>query len=278
MKSFKVLVMTCAVSAIITSSAEEIGKKIQGVGKKIKQEIHHIGDSLSHNKDHLIDNIRNTTTPTPIAKNGIVIAFDSDCLLHSAQSKVSAIWDAPVSFEAKTRYVGLRIRTYNRKTEEILHYIEDNYADQPMLCSELKQLVVATHCSNQEVNPHMLALIKDLKAQGYVLHLLINNGRDTYELLEKQPQLHDLLHQFDLTNTQYIDFGHYPIIDKSNPHYFYDYLERIKGHHVITNNRQVFYVDSNAKYLDIAQDCGMRSIKFKDIKTLKKDLKKAYII
>ncbi len=211
-------------------------------------------------------------------KEHSVIVINHEILLQRKESKLFVVWNTPVSLKAKMLFLYISLKKFNTYTEELLDYIDSTYLVDPKLCYELKKLVIALDCHSLEINLSMLALIKDLKNDGHILHLLFNNGIKTFQILNNQTSITALFNLFDTHNIQFIDFSSHPIITTNNADYFHHYGAKIQTKGIIKNNDQLLYIDNNYNHLVAAKKCDIKTVFFKDPYQLRTDLRNMNLI
>lgn len=113
-----------------------------------------------------------------------------------------------------------------------------------------------------------IALIEQLHADGYTLHILSNIGQPiVQDLAQKFPAIFDYFETIKTPCAQ-IDFT-----GKPNPAIFYDYMKENN-----LANKQVIFIDDKMKNLEVAQRFGITGIYFSNPEELKQDLMRLGVI
>ncbi len=120
----------------------------------------------------------------------------------------------------------------------------------------------------QKPIPETLAIIKELKQQGYTLHILSNLGALSLEQLK--PRFPDVFSHFQAIR---VTMPKDDYLNKPNIGIFRDYLACHNPH-----NKHILLIDDGRQNIQAAQDIGFSTIYFRSPNQLQQELKKRKVL
>ena len=125
----------------------------------------------------------------------------------------------------------------------------------------------------QCLKPKMKELVDELDHLGYEQHLATNSSIQVFQELRNRkrfPEINELLDKINLSKSKFVYWTHDPIINKPNPQYFLEYLEKNK---LDPDKRRIIFIDETKHNVDTANMVGLIGIHFKTENELRSELR-----
>ena len=123
--------------------------------------------------------------------------------------------------------------------------------------------------SKKDIIPGMLAVVTELRANGYQNHIGTNNGKESFAQLQKRHPGFFSSSLFGLDKSQFAEFTNNSSLAKPNLEFFTHYLTKNS-----IDPKTVVFIDDKIENVLAARKVGMYAIHFKNPKQLRSDLKK----
>ena len=205
-------------------------------------------------------------------KRPVIFLWDLHHVLLKPKGKVKALRNYPHKKKA-FRNTNLRrkffkysfVSRFKEVSSEKFLALGDRYNN-----PYFKEMILIASAA-QEPMEQTVAILEELKANGYTHHVGSNMGITTFNTItdaQKYPQFAHIFKNFDLSKSQVVTRGT-DKFKKPKPTFFELYLEK---NNLDPKTTRIIFIDDRRKNVKAAQSLGLEALRFKNAKQLRRDL------